>query len=818
MAKPTRTRPAKPVVRIRKTRDRHGPSSWWGLLKRAVEADREARGHLPDLCEDEVLDWADAYFSRTGEWPSFKSGPIPEAPGETWLAVQAALQFGLRGFSSGGTLARLFAARRGRYHLQEQPFSIKQILAWADAHHARTGEWPLDHSGKVDGAGGLSWAGVSTALRSGRGGLPGGSSLSQLLSAERGVYLHARLNEEQILEWADAHRARTGRWPSARSGSISEAPDENWSAVNIALEGGHRGLRGGSSLARLLVERRGTRSAGNLMPLTIPQILAWADAFHARTGQWPSACSGPIPDGPPGETWSTVQLALTVGYRGFPGGSSLIRLLVENRGVHSKGHRPPLKVEHILRWADAHHERHGKWPNAKSGPIPEAAGETWNCVHRALDSGMRGLPGGSSLPQLLSDERGVILPKDLRRFSIEGILGWADTFHARNGKWPSTNSGQIPESPRDTWAKVQNALDRGTRGLQGGRSLAALLTERRGKRQRFRASDLTIPQILGWADAFHKREGRWPDQTSGAIPESPDTTWRVVENAVRLGRWGLPGGSTLARLLAEKRGRQMKFKAPVATVSQILAWADAWHARTGEWPTNSSGKIPGAGGMSWHNIEDFFRRGRGEIPPGSSLARLLASARGMVRHTLFTEDQILAWADAHHRRTGRWPTRESGPIREADGENWAKVDNALRRGNRGLPRGSSLADLLAKRRGLRIPRRAERLTVQRILSWADAFHDRTGGWPNKFSGPIAEAPGESWAAVTTAIDRGGRGLAGGTTLTRVLVEHRGIKCRQRPRQQHGTPPKLNAAEAQESPGAHMAEGGINGIARHLEIQ
>jgi hypothetical protein len=29
---------------------------------------------------------------------------------------------------------------------------------------------------------------------------------------------------------------------------------------------------------------------------------------------------------------------------------------------------------------------------------------------------------------------------------------------------------------------------------------------------------------------------------------------------------------------------------------------------------------------------------------------------------------ILAWADAHHARTGKWPTRNSGPIREAQGD------------------------------------------------------------------------------------------------------------------------------------------------------
>ena len=34
------------------------------------------------------------------------------------------------------------------------------------------------------------------------------------------------LSVEQILAWADAHHARTGRWPNHKSGPIAEAPDE----------------------------------------------------------------------------------------------------------------------------------------------------------------------------------------------------------------------------------------------------------------------------------------------------------------------------------------------------------------------------------------------------------------------------------------------------------------------------------------------------------------------------------------------------------------------------------------------------------------
>ena len=55
-----------------------------------------------------------------------------------------------------------------------------------------------------------------------------------------------------MLAWADAHLARTGRWPHAGSGPIPEAPGVTWGAVNMALYGGHRGLPGGDSLSLLL--------------------------------------------------------------------------------------------------------------------------------------------------------------------------------------------------------------------------------------------------------------------------------------------------------------------------------------------------------------------------------------------------------------------------------------------------------------------------------------------------------------------------------------------------------------------------------------
>jgi hypothetical protein len=66
-----------------------------------------------------------------------------------------------------------------------------------------------------------------------------------------------------------------------------------------------------------------------------------------------------------------------------------------------------------------------------------------------------------------------------------------------------------------------------------------------------------------------------------------------------------------------------------------------------------------------------------------------------------TAEQILAWADAHHRRTGRWPRTTSGPVPEAPGENWKAIGAALRQARRGLTRFSTLARLLEQERGVR---------------------------------------------------------------------------------------------------------------------
>lgn len=359
--------------------------------------------------------------------------------------------------------------------------------------------------------------------------------------------------------------------------------------------------------------------------------------------------------------------------------------------------------------------------------------------------------------------------------TVAQVLAWADDHRARTGRWPTKESGRVLANPNETWKAVGLALLRGGRGLAGGTTLARLLARERGARNKRDLPALTEDQVVAWAQAHHARTGAWPTEDAGPVEGAPGEVWKNVEAALRCGRRGLPGGDSLARLLARRLGLRNRADAPPLSAGVVLAWADAHRARTGRWPGTRSGPVAEAPGEDWRRVDDDLRKGHRGLAGGSSLARLLAERRGArnpVRPPPLTARRVLAWADAHRRRSGAWPTQNSGPVSGAAGESWKALDAALRQGLRGLPAGSSLARLLAERRGGRNPAGAPRLTIRAVLGRADAHFARTGCWPSRGSGAVAGAPGESWGAVDAALRQGVRGLHGGYTLARFLDRHR----------------------------------------------
>lgn len=104
--------------------------------------------------------------------------------------------------------------------VMKTPLTTKPILtdamiidaAWR--YRERMDRWPSAMSGDAtpDFEFPEVWSSVNTALREGRRGLSGNTTLAKVLDAVRGP--RDDLTEQEILEGARMFRARTGRWPS----------------------------------------------------------------------------------------------------------------------------------------------------------------------------------------------------------------------------------------------------------------------------------------------------------------------------------------------------------------------------------------------------------------------------------------------------------------------------------------------------------------------------------------------------------------------------------------------------------------------------
>jgi hypothetical protein len=96
----------------------------------------------------------------------------------------------------------------------------RQILAWADAHCARTGAWPMYTSGRIPRSHGEDWLGIEAALFLGLRSLP---TICRFLHRHRGKRNPMSLpplRVRQILSWADEWPARTGTMRPSTSSAI----------------------------------------------------------------------------------------------------------------------------------------------------------------------------------------------------------------------------------------------------------------------------------------------------------------------------------------------------------------------------------------------------------------------------------------------------------------------------------------------------------------------------------------------------------------------------------------------------------------------
>ena len=251
-----------------------------------------------------------------------------------------------------------------------------------------------------------------------------------------------------------------------------------------------------------------------------------------------------------GETWSSVDKALRAGTRGLSK-SSLAKILEEHFGV--RNHMTPQRFSEkdVAAWAKAHHQETGAWPRASSGPVQGIAGLTWSMVNYALTKGSCGLIVGSSLATFLEETFGVPNRANLTCLNEREIAQWAKNHFDRTGEWPKRGSGPIQEVPAETWRGMDMALVQGGRGLPGGSSLPKFLEKHFGVRNKQNLQKLTEEWICDRMKAHHEKTGKWPTENSGQLLDAPEETWKAIQVALYQGRRGLPGGSSVPRLLKQ---------------------------------------------------------------------------------------------------------------------------------------------------------------------------------------------------------------------------------------------------------------------------
>lgn len=207
--------------------------------------------------------------------------------------------------------------------------------------------------------------------------------------------------------------------------------------------------------------------------------------------------------------------------------------LTKTRASRAIRNRPPLRISAILRWAAAHHEKTGRWPSVNSGPVKGVPGEHWNAINTALFMGYRGLPARSSLAKLL-DRRMNGRCRKRPASSPRHVLKRPGRHDPGRGMPPRIASVRILGSHGDVWRTYRTA---------------ALLDRRR-------SAPLTTKQILKWARVYRARTGKWPTVESGRIAGTSET-WRAVNQALYLGRRGLPRSpGSLSKLLRPRWRRR----------------------------------------------------------------------------------------------------------------------------------------------------------------------------------------------------------------------------------------------------------------------
>jgi len=312
------------------------------------------------------------------------------------------------------------------------------------------------------------------------------------------------------------------------------------------------------------------------------------------------------------------------------------------------------------------------------------------------------------------------------------------------------------------------------RSPRSARRLARLMSA-------YKPPPLREARIVEAAREHYRLNKKLPTCNSpGVLPGFLTETWVGVNSAGQQGFRGLEKGRTLSKILAPLRA-ELGIRTPLSEAA-IVSAARKHHAIFGRLPSHGSTEpVPGMPHCSWNTIELAGFRGVRGLAKGRSLSKILKPLRdelGLPAHghlpgtrlkPILTESQILYAAKEHFTRCGTLPThRAREPVLGLPRETWAAIQIAGLLGLRGLAKGRTLSQILAPLReqlGVR-----STLSEREVQDSARLHLKRFGELPIASSKtPVPGMPHTSWGAIDAVGKRGGRGLAKGRTLSKILA-------------------------------------------------
>lgn len=309
-------------------------------------------------------------------WPTQKSGDATKDFGfsESWAAVNACLTHGHRQLGACGSLRHVVEVA-----FPHRVYTESDIRCAIQEFWVNHGRFPKRSDGTKDCPYGSTWGALDAALRTGRYGLPGGSSLARLAGGGR----WPTLSDEEIVKAAQRFKRQYGRWPQKRD---SEGPSgKTWSGIDQQLRGR------GSSLNQLL-------GVAKKPPLSERLVLKAGEKYRVEHGRWPSKRDGStlaylgFED-----TWNCVNEAFVGGLRGLTSQAKSMHEFFASVDAQGSSGKKPADVRQLMRDFKA---AFGKYPSAAS---PDFNGHKWKTLNMRLSAGYAGVPGGSSLAKLKAE-------------------------------------------------------------------------------------------------------------------------------------------------------------------------------------------------------------------------------------------------------------------------------------------------------------------------------------------------------------------------------------------------------------------------------